>query len=347
MASDQSFMVTNRAHPTGITGQEPLPDGELWWYSAPEADEADEHAFVKAEATATTGAPPAFEEAVLEKLRAQSEPSLTVFIHGLDCFWTSAVKYTAVLAKGLASANYPGLVIGFSWPSNGADDLLHYASAYPQPADTETVRGRIVSSVASMGNLFSWLEHLVTLLPTLQVNVVCHSEGNYGLVQALETARTGLFTHTLLLAADIDAGAFQAVGGDAAGVSASSQDVTVYFGNNDPILAFSVGAFSSKLALPGTGAFHHPTFGARLGAHGPAYVSGAQLANLNSVDCTELLNDTYIEGLDLPETLTGNGLHDAYLFVPRILADMAATLTGGTTNRTPLAYPGAFALPAT
>jgi|CXWL01.1.fsa_nt_gi hypothetical protein len=106
-STTNSFMITNRAKPTSDFGQEPLPGADLWWYLSPNPNDEDYRRFEPQSSTGPT-APQSFSDAIIAQLRAQESPSLTIFIHGLDCFWVSAVKYTGVLGANLAQAGYEG-----------------------------------------------------------------------------------------------------------------------------------------------------------------------------------------------------------------------------------------------
>ena len=348
----RSFMITNRSAPTSVFGQEPIEGAGLLWFSASAANEEDYHAFTEASETPSAQAPSALTAAVVAELQAQDAPSLTVFVHGLDCYWSSAVKFTGMLGQGLAAAGYGGLVVGFSWPSNGSDDLLHYADAYPQAANTDSVRGRIQSSQDSFASFTTWLAELQAQVPGLSLQIVCHSEGNYLLMTALSGNTAPIFDQALLLAADINDGAFLepdgADAGQGAGIVAAAEQVTVYFTRNDPTLAFSLGCFGASVGLvPGSGNYHNPRFGGRLGSTGPGYSAGAQQAGVVSVDCSSVLNDAQVLALGLSDSV-GFGLHTSYFYVAQVLADLAQTMEGtaasGVSSRSPLSDPGAYVM---
>lgn len=350
-----SYMITSRAEPTSLLGQDPLSGNELWWYESTSPNDTDYEHFNANSRSATTAPPTSFTADIQAQLGAQTKPSLTIFIHGLDCFWKDAVLYTGQLGANLAQAGYEGLVIGFSWPSNGPDDLVHYATGYPPQAKQGTVRGNILLSVGSFGSLMSWLRELASAVSGLGVNFVCHSEGNYMLMcglQAQTVSPTGapLISQTLMIAADINDGAFltPATGlvGQAANVALLSSRVTVYYSSNDPILGFSEGAFGAGITIPvlGTigGPFHNPSFGGRLGLGGPSYNQGPQQPAMVSVDASPVVNETNVASLDFGElqdppasTLTGVGLHTSYLYIPQVLADFVATLSGQAASTIP------------
>ncbi len=347
-----SYIITNRKHPpTTLFPQTPLPGDELWWYrSTSEVNDQNDKNFSSVSDTASAKAPSEYSSTITAQLQTQTQPSLTVFVHGLDCDWKSAVKYTGVLGANLASAGYEGLVIGFSWPSMGLRDLVDYSNDYPPRAKAGTARGNIAASVASFGSFVAWLQTLKTAIAGLIVNIVCHSEGNFMLMTGLAGDAGRLAAHTIMIAADINDGAFitPAVGlaGQAANIAAFSGQVTVYYSTNDPILAFSIGVYGGNVEVPGSGFYHNPAFGGRLGLMGPAYDQGAQQPNLTGVDCSGVINDQYVGSLPVqnPPDI-GTGLHMAYLYVPVVLADIVQALTGtAPTHRTAVANPNSCVL---
>ena len=281
-----SYMITNRRYPTAIIDpQSPLDGNTLWWYVATaEPNDPDYQDYQSLTSDAQASAPPKFIQAVVTELQNQGSatPQLTLFIHGLNTTWSNAVRDTARLGANLASmAGYTGLLIGFSWPSMGELDLVEYADAFPQPVSTGTARGNIMSSLDSFGSLIAFTQQLAAQVPGLQLNVVCHSEGNYLLMNGLAANSGASITETVMLAADINNGAFQTPAsglvGSAAAIAAQSSRVTVYYSSNDNTLALSEGAFSTELSFPlsmDTGAYHNPAFFGRLASPGPATTRG-------------------------------------------------------------------------
>lgn len=353
-APSNSFMITNREWAGGLRSGIPIADGRLMWFSAPGANVADTGQFSADSRDSSTRPSPTYTDAIVAQLQAQKAPSLTLFIHGLDCVWESAVAYTGGLGSSLAAHGYPGLVIGYSWPSEGKLDLVSYSNGYPPDAATSTVRGKIAYGAANVVNLMAWLAVLQSLVTELVVNVVCHSEGNFALMWSLtKTATTGL-NQVVMLAADINDGAFLSPNNDlmgqGAGIVAAASQITVYFTRGDYILGFSMAAFGANfpiIDILGGGAYHNPYFAGRLGLSGPAYGVGQQAGNVVSVDCSEVLNDTALSGTGS----TGIGIHSAYFVVDQVMADIAAVLQGqqadSIQNRSNLANAGAYLMTPT
>ncbi|MFG6461943.1 alpha/beta hydrolase [Roseateles sp. DXS20W] len=357
-----SYMITNRRYPTAIIDpQSPLDGNTLWWYVATaQANDPNYEDYQSLTADAQASAPPKFVQAVVTELQNQGSatPSLTLFIHGLNTTWSYAVRDTATLGANLASmAGYDGLVIGFSWPSMGELDLIEYADSFPQPAQSGTARGNVMCSLASFGSLIAFTQQLAAQVPGLQLNVVCHSEGNYLLMNGLAANSGAGITETIMLAADINNGALQTpasgLTGSAAAIAAQSSRVTVYYSSNDNTLALSEGAFSTELSFPlsmDTGAYHNPAFFGRLGLAGPSYDQGPQASNMASVDCSAVVNQVYVGQLSPSVYPAGTVLHSAYLYIPQVIQDIAATLTGtapgAVANRTPLLNNGQYFMSA-
>jgi esterase/lipase superfamily enzyme len=87
------------------------------------------------------------------------------------------------LGSGLQQyANYYGLVISFDWPSYGElDSSIYYSSSpysFPPTKTFGTVRDNINGTVGAFGNLITMLQQIQSGLE-VQINFICHSEGNY------------------------------------------------------------------------------------------------------------------------------------------------------------------------
>jgi esterase/lipase superfamily enzyme len=274
-----------------------------------------------------SNAPPsAFLDAIVAQLsQQQSPPQLTVFVHGLATVWTDAINGAATLGANLAKVGYPGLVIGFDWPSYSAlTSLAYYASGYRDAAISGTIRDNINGSVGSFQAMLAFVNTLRASVSGLKVSLVAHSEGNFMAMLGAPPAGSGVvFDQTLLLAADINDAAFFAEGdayaGQGAALAALSGLVTVYYTRNDNTLAGSQAGFQSL-------GYHNPAYGGRLGQTGPDFNGGAQLSNLVSVDCSAVLNPLMLKSD--PEVPPSVSLHSSYFYVTQVLQDLAATLAG-------------------
>lgn len=339
-----SYMITNRKQPSAISHDDivPLSNATLWWYmSTAGVYDQNPANYEPQSSNPSVSAPSSFQNSIVAQLGAQTNPSLTIYIHGLGTEWVptllspSAIVTTAQFGSYLQKYGpYDGLVIGFSWPSySAADSVTYYASSYPPNQTSGTIRDNINGSIQSFGNLISWTQNLVAAVSGLTVNFICHSEGNYMMMLGMGALRSIQLNQVLMLAADINNGAFQAPAsglvGQAAKIATMATRVTVYYSTNDPLLGDSIGAFSQ---------WHNPSFGGRLGLSGPAYHQGSQQPNSNGVDCSAVVNTTYVSELPSGIVPSGTSLHSTYRYIPQVLADMTQTLggtaAGSVVNRT-------------
>jgi len=344
-----SYMITNRKDPTAILElQAPLPGSGLWWYLSTTGPNDQQYGdYSSFSGVPETTAPASWISPLVAELRAQAQPSLTVFIHGLDADWSNAVEFTGLLGQNLAGQGYRGLVVGFSWPSMGETDGVLYSNGYPPAATPGTVRGNICASVESFGSFIAWTRSLAGQVPGLQVNLVCHSEGNFMLMTGMSGIATAALNQVVMLAADVNDGAFQVppppptLVGQAARIAALSNFVTVYYSSNDYTLALCQGVFSCQ---------HNPGFGGRLGLSGPNYDAGPQEPNVIGLDCSAVVNTAYVSRLPAGVVPAGAELHISYFYIPQVLADMAQTLgntpAGSVANRGKTATANAYVMQA-
>ena len=211
-----SYMITNRNNPwaTARSAIVPAPPGSLSFYTASGAYRSDVPRLRYQSTTLQT---------FLSRLRADlnRQPgirkSLALFIHGLGSLFSHAIVETAAfgcaLAKsqGAAAPGYPGLVIGFSWPSYGlVDSTAFYASNPPSPP-SGTIRDNILGSRESFVSLMQILDGLRDI--PVDISLLTHSEGNYMLMvgmAALGVANpTARVQQCLMLGPDISAVSLQ------------------------------------------------------------------------------------------------------------------------------------------
>ena len=279
-----SYIITARGSPlsTYYANIAPLPGNELWFYTAPGQYEPDASNYTPVGPVSQTP-PRVFVDALTADLKtaaANGCAQLTVIIHGLGTLFTDAATEMTTLGGGLQQcANYYGLVISFDWASYGElDSSIYYSSSpysFPPAKTSGTVRDNINGTVGAFGNLIKMLQQIQNCLPAAQINVICHSEGNYMLMLAMaaETSvEQPVFNQTLLAAADINDGAFQqsrsvARAGQGLPISSLSNRVTIYYSKNDDVLPYSQSVFKD---------YHNPAYPNRLGLGGPhSYDTGA------------------------------------------------------------------------
>jgi esterase/lipase superfamily enzyme len=355
-------MISNRVDTDATWAHyiNPLPGGQMnWFLSTAQSNDPTRSDYIQQGSSSTTP-PDSFATAIAAALTSQTgpNPQLTVFIHGLGNLFSDAIWGMSSMGADLATfANYPGLVIGFDWPSYGeGESVLYYATNatdkqyyFPPTATSGSIRDNINGSTQAFTNLVAFLEGLRTTINGLTISLICHSEGNYMALLGTLGNSTQYFEHVLLLAADINNAALQVPSADPLvgqgyGIAQSGGDVTVYFTENDDVLPFSLAHWEYD--------YHNPEFGSRLGSAGPLYNAGQQPANLYSVDCSGVINVQnfqYLQSLKIIPTITDGSalsMHTSYLFIPQIVQDMAALLTGAgpanIANRVPTGNPRAY-----
>lgn len=345
----KSYMITNRQDVNGTSSDNtsPLTGGELWFYlsdTGPNDTNASDYNLTNDANGKPSVSPPAdFLADLLTDLNAtvtDNTAQLVVFIHGLANSFASGVDDTGTIGAGLANAGFGGLVIGFSWPSYGLfDSVIDYAG----------VRSNINGSLESFASLFEMVQTLRAGLDggaNLDVSVICHSEGNYMLMQGMNylygnppSSWTNV-NNVLMLAADINDAALQLPDGQNVGtgwtIARLSNQVTVYYSITDPELALSTVIYVD---------YHNPDYPARLGMEGPySFEQGALEINTYGVDCNWVVNPANIAWLKLKEIIPWYVLeHSSYIYIPQILTDMTQTINGtapcDVVNRTSLGAP--------
>ncbi len=338
-----SYIITNRSNPaaTSHTSITPLSGGQMWFYEAAGAYNSEVTDYAPVGGASTT--PPAtfLNDLVADAQLAASSgfPQLTVLIHGLGNTFASAINELSIVGSGIQQyANYTGLIISFDWPSyTMIDSALYYSTtpySFPPTQTSGTIRGNINGSIAAFQNLMTMLTGIQSKIAGLQLNIICHSEGNYMTMLGLNAMNgsKSFLSQTLMVAADINNGALQATGGIDVGqglpIASLASRVSVYYSTNDDVLPLS----QSDLA-----AYHNPSFPDRLGLEGPAsFAVNALPPNTYGIDCSAVISDSVIK--QIPQVPPGTTSHSSYFYIPQVLQDWAQTLTGtaagSVVNRT-------------
>lgn len=330
-----SYIITNRNIPSATSQANiyPLPNDELLFYTAAGAynDEVTDYTAVGA---ASTNPPQEFLNALIADLQiaiTNKTPQLTVLIHGLGNTFANSINELWAAGTGLQAIGYNGLVISFDWPSFTMFSSFEAYSwtpySFPPTQTSGTIRGNINGSVGAFANLIQMLLQVQEQAPSIQVNLICHSEGNYmamlGLNAALAAKTSLMLNQVLLVAADINSGALQLNGslpytGQGVPISTLADRVTIYYSINDDVLPVS-----QQLL----GAYHNPSFPNRLGWEGPnSFEDGALPLNTFGVDCAAVIDDSVIQNIS--QVPPGTTAHSAYFYVPQVLQDWADTMTG-------------------
>lgn len=325
-----------------------LPNGQLWWLTAPGAYNASPSAYYSSSTPSSdcaTTAPAAFLSALVTDVLATSvdgKANLTVVIHGLGNSFTDAIGIYSHVGPALANDGYGGLLLGFDWasPPVTAWDFID-----PKDLDAMYATTRAnVNAMASGGNFTNFLALLSSLGAkvqaagsTLTVNVICHSEGNYVLQQCFTSSTVANVDlgEAILAAADINNGAlifdppantFPGSGSALTTVSGFKL-ATVYYSSGDDVLPLSESVLSQ---------YHVPQYPGRLGSEGPAILASwgtltpSLPENVYGVDCSAVINDANPQLSLESQTLATS--HSLYWYAAETLADWALVLSGLEVN---------------
>lgn len=327
-----SYMITNRATPfaTSYGDIVPAPAGSLTFYTAAGPYVSQNVATAYTEVSQAT-----FTERLKADLALTASDGtlhLGVYVHGLGNVFTDALSEAAEFGCNLATpGGYPGLVIGFSWPSYDlVDSTLFYATIGPPPPPLVpqrqgSVRDNVLGSRESFQSLLTLLAgDVVTGAPApVTLTVLTHSEGNYMLMTGLGAATSSPpIAQCLMLAADISSVSLQ-TGEQGDGITSRCDDVTVYYSGADPDLVTSDYEFF---------AYHRQDYPTRLGLSGPHYYADPSplAANVQGVDCSRVTVSPAVGSII--------DVHSSYRSVPNILADLTQTMLGmAATGRSPIA----------
>lgn len=331
-----SYMITNRSDPSAKHAKEIVPlrgslESSLWWYMAPKPFDERAKDYEKQSSDPSVDAPSTFSSALIAELKAQPNPKLVVYIHGLGKLWAGAITETAELGKHLKDeAQFSGTVIGFSWPSYRLLTTGLYSSRYAFPPKKKrgTTRDNINGSRLSFGSLLDFLQGMRASVSDLSISVVCHSEGTYMMMLGTYEVSSEPINQVLLLAGDINNAALQIpsppLTGQGQGIATNAIRVTTYYTADDDTLTGSETVY-------GKTQFHNPVYGGRLGQLGPSYNYGAQQPNTDGLDCSLVINYQNVRALQkagvVPPHTT---LHHSYRYIPQVLQDMAQVLDGAS-----------------
>src|ERR1700741_4149466 len=101
-----SYILTTRDQPAATSKSQtfPLPNGALWWYTAPKQYDPEVAAYTAVGLQPSANPPPAFLgllEGDLQIAIANGFPQLTVVIHGLANLFSTSVSELAAAGAGL------------------------------------------------------------------------------------------------------------------------------------------------------------------------------------------------------------------------------------------------------
>ncbi|MCW5893937.1 MAG: alpha/beta hydrolase [bacterium] len=316
-----SYMVTNRATPFATAKDAVVPGapGSLTFWTASGAYQSSDPQSTYTEVTETV---------FLERLQADlalaasaGRLHLGLYVHGLGNLFTEALAEAAAFGCALErSGQWPGLLIGFSWPSYDLfDSAYYYASSGPPPPPltpqtSGTIRDNVLGSRQSFDALVQLLGSRVVAPSATPVTLsfLTHSEGNYMLMTGLAAlTQPAQVDRCLMLAADVSAVSLQS-GEQGAAIAATCAEVTVYYSGADETLGSSNYEF-----FP----YHRSDYPTRLGLIGPYYgflPPKALAPNVVGLDCSSVTV--------APAVASIIDVHSSYRTVPAILRDQAETM---------------------
>lgn len=329
-----SYMVTNRANPFSTTRATIVPatGSALEYFTATGPYVA---------ANVTTAYTKVTKEVFVERLKADlahatsgGATRLGLYVHGLGNTFSDALEETADYGCRLATdGTYPGLVIGFSWPSYGLiDSTLYYGTEGPPippltPQRSGSIRDNVLGSRESFAALLTLLQDdvIAGANPAVELSLMTHSEGNYMLMAGMAAVTNAPdVSHCLMLAADISAVSLQS-GEQGENIAKICGDVTVYFSGADEELSSSNYEFFQ---------YHRQDYPTRLGIVGPYehFPAPNELpGNVIGLDCSRVTVYPAVDSII--------DVHSSYRQVPVILTDQTQTMLGEAhTKRS--AWPG-------
>lgn len=327
-----SYMITNRATPFATTQSQVVPSspGSLTFWTAAGAYQSSSPQTNYEEVT---------QEVFLTRLKADlalaasaGKLHLGLYVHGLGNVFTDALTEAAQFGCALASSgSWPGLLIGFSWPSYDAfDSAVYYATTGPPPPpltpqQSGSIRDNILGSRQSFDALVQLLDTQVVATSTtpVELSFLTHSEGNYMLMVGLGAlTKPSTVGKCLMLAADVSAVSLQT---DEQGqaIATTCGQVTVYYSGADETLGSSNYEFFQ---------YHRSDYPTRLGVIGPYYGFPSPKAlnpNVVGLDCSSVT--VY------PAVSSIIDVHSSYRTVPGLLLDEAQTMLSlPQTKRAPI-----------
>ncbi|MFQ5899727.1 MAG: alpha/beta hydrolase [Candidatus Methylomirabilia bacterium] len=300
--ADQTYVITNRVRKRNTYGEDPEPRGGIHFLVAQGRYSKDPGKFRELSLDQFKNQLLA---ALRQKARNGKRARAAIYIHGYNNTFKDALAELQEIGTGLARrGGYDGLVIGFTWPSEGR------TLAYLEDRDDarESVTG------------FVHLMHLIKAIRMpaeecfVDVSMLAHSMGSYLLREGLNYFWKHMgypwgdiyFAQTLMFAADI---AYDSLrnGGSGQAISSFSHRVTAYYSIHDDILGLSRGV---------------KHFGARrLGRSGPAEY-GELPENVVGVDCSRIATP------ENAKKFRAGRVHSSYRVIPAILKEFVATMSG-------------------
>ncbi|HWM90260.1 MAG TPA: alpha/beta hydrolase [Thermoanaerobaculia bacterium] len=233
-----------------------------------------------------------------------------LFVHGYGVSFEAATTHVYPTYFGNLTntppSGYPGVLIGFDWPSNGG--------LTEQDFNTAMERADITAAV-SFPELFKVLEAIKAGCPVkVSLSAICHSMGNYAMykgahVFAPQNGSAPFFDQVLCVAAMLDANAFNSPSSATycVDIANAADGVTVYYSSHDDVLPFA----KNWLGYP------------QLGMVGPTY-DNTLLPKVIGLDCSQVVDQANLSYEPPGIKLT----HTAYFYIPEVREDLWTALVG-------------------
>ena len=346
-----SYILTTRDQPKATSKSQtlPLPNGALWWYTAPKQYDPEVADYTAVGLQPSAGPPPAFLtmlESDLQIAIANGFPQLTVVIHGLANLFSTSVGELASVGSGLQQyAQYYGLMISFDWPSYDTIDSFWPPNYGPLPYNFTEYHER--HDPRQHQRLCGGLWHDPSDARSTAAEGWCRGERDLPFRGQLhddarnarparrsaDNSEPGAARRRRHQQRRSAAVTHHAVGyRQGAAIATLSQQVTIYYSSGDDVLPWS------KNFLAG---YHNPSYRDRLGLDGPSSYANL-LLRTGGVDCSSVINDAAIQLI--PQVPPGTSAHSSYFYIPQVLQDWAQTLAGtapaNVINRVPVAGTG-------
>ncbi|SMN01180.1 hypothetical protein SPONN_2257 [uncultured Candidatus Thioglobus sp.] len=171
------------------------------------------------------------------KQKMQEKSDVLVYIHGYNNSWiesvASALSLQLMINQPTANIEKNIIVVLFTWPSNGV--MLDYNDDYHDAK---------VSNLAFARGLFKFRDYLSTIDKPCnqQVNLLCHSMGNFVLQEAFQHAEKNkekfYFNHIFLCAPMLNLDCFEQEL-EMKGLSKLANKISIYYNDADGVLALA------------------------------------------------------------------------------------------------------------
>ena len=252
---------------------------------------------------------------------------VTFFVHGYGLTFNDAVRvfptYFANI-EGSESPAYPGIYVGFDWPS--ADDALTQEKAFKAAKANAQLTG--AESFPLLLPILQQIKgHASGMQRPVALSAICHSMGNYAMYEGASSLNTKngppIFNQILCVAAMLEASGFNDPNAVTycQDISNAAQRVTIYYSAYDNILPIA-----EQKGFDG-----YP----ELGIWGPTY-DNTLLPNVIGVNCSLVVNAANTQKYGVPSP----GIHVSYFYIPEVLFDIALTIrarpAGDVPNRSVL-----------